>query len=143
MAASRDLVELRDLDANPALSAQQATCANPRCDEQFFRTPGPGRPRDFHSEDCRRSAERDLRKTLGQIEHLQHQAEQLRARASAYIRTSVGDDPGDLGPTPQELAAAREALAEVRGMSRFLEGHQDPLAEDLLKLYHAVAPLAR
>jgi hypothetical protein len=41
----------------------------------------------------------------------------------------------------EQRRAAAEALAEVRGMSRFLENHQGEFAADLLKLYRAVAPL--
>lgn len=125
---------------------QHGTCANPRCDEQFFRTPGPGRRKDFHSEDCRRSAERDLRRTLAQLRHHEIQAEQLRARAQSYTRThvetlDVEESETDLGPTADQRRAARDAVLEVRGMARFLENHQGDFAADLLKLYRAVEPV--
>ncbi len=139
--AERDVVEIpaaQDLE----LSSQQFTCANPRCDAQFQRRPGPGRRKDFHDDDCRRSAERDLRRTLALLEHHECQAEQLRARAAAYVRTNL--DEAD-GPSPAVTAEQRrlaaEAVAEVRGMSRFLENHQGEFAHDLLKLYSAVEPL--
>lgn len=121
---------------------QHGTCANPRCDEQFFRTPGPGRRKDFHSEDCRRSAERDLRRTLAQLAHHERQAEQLRARAQAYTRTQVADlADEDLGPTDEQRRTAVRAVDEVRGMSRFLENHQGEFAADLLTLFRAVEPV--
>jgi hypothetical protein len=121
---------------------QQGVCANPRCDEQFVRTPGPGRRKDFHNEECRRSAERDLRRTFARLEHHERQAEQLRARAAAYLRTSV--EPTDTivtGPTVAEAQAAREAMLEVRGAMPFLKKHEGEFATDLVRLYEAVAPV--
>ncbi|NYI47910.1 hypothetical protein BJ993_005056 [Nocardioides aromaticivorans] len=143
--AERRVIDLAEREGL-GLGGQQATCANPRCDEQFIRTSTRGRPKDFHDEDCRRAAERDLRRIQAQLAHHERQAEQLRARAGAYLRTSgeTGTDPaGGAGPTAEEMRVAREAIAEVRGMSRFLDGHQDEFARDLLKLWQAVEPLVR
>ena len=135
-----DLTELGD-------ARQHATCANPRCDEQFFRTPGPGRRKDFHSEECRRGAERDLRRTLAQLAHHERQAEQLRARARSYTRTQVtelsAEETDDLGPSDEQRRTALEAIAEVRGMARFLDNHQGEFAADLVKLLRAVEPVVR
>lgn len=127
------------------LAGQQFTCANPRCDEQFIRTASRGRPKDFHSEDCRRAAERDLRRVQAQLAHHERQAEQLRARMGAYLRTASDEAYPESGggPSADEVQAAREAIAEVRGMARFLEGHQDEFARDLLNLFRAVDPLIR
>jgi hypothetical protein len=140
--AERDVVGLPATQDDLGLASQQFTCANPRCDTQFQRRPGPGRRKDFHDDECRRSAERDLRRTLALLEHHERQAEQLRARAAAYMRTNL--DEAD-GPSPTVTAEQRrlaaEAVAEVRGMSRFLENHQGEFAQDLLKLYSAVDPL--
>lgn len=140
--AQRDVVELPDAGDGLGLASQQFTCANPRCDMQFQRRPGPGRRREFHHDDCRRDAERDLRRTLALLEHHERQAEQLKARAAAYVRTTLGDDDASLPMvTEKQRRTAAEAVAEVRGMSRFLENHQGEFAADLLKLYRAVAPL--
>ena len=140
--AEGSVIDLADREGL-GLGGQQFTCANPRCDEQFIRSSTRGRPRDFHSEDCRRAAERDLRRIQAQLAHHERQAEQLRARVGAYLRTSSDEGYSDRssGPTADEMQAAREAIAEVRGMARFLDGHQDEFARDLLKLYHAVEPL--
>lgn len=142
--AERSVIELAEREGL-GLGGQHFTCANPRCDEQFMRTASRGRPKDFHSEDCRRAALRDLRRIQAQLAHHERQAEQLRARAGAYLRTpatEAGDDTGH-GPTADELQVAREAIAEVRGMARFLDGHQDEFARDLLDLFRAVEPLVR
>lgn len=142
--AERSVIELAEREGL-GLGSQQFTCANPRCDEQFIRTASRGRPKDFHSEDCRRAALRDLRRIQAQLAHHERQADQLRARAGAYLRTSATDTDTDAssGPTVDEVRAAREAIAEVRGMARFLDGHQDELARDLLHLWRAVEPLVR
>lgn len=142
--AERRVIELADREVL-GLGGQQATCANPRCDEQFMRTASRGRPKDFHSEECRRASERDLRRIQAQLAHHEQQAEQLRARTAAYLRTTVsGTESGpNEGPSSEQMQAAREAIAEVRGMARFLDGHQDEFARDLLTLYRAVEPLFR
>lgn len=133
IAERRDDAEAEDL---------QATCANPRCDEQFIRTAGPGRRRDFHSEDCRRAAERDHRKLASRLEHYERQAEQTRARLGAYLRTNIEQSVTErTGPSLAEMERAREAIAEVRGMARFLPQHQSEFAQDLLNLFEAVEPL--
>jgi len=141
---SGDLVGFADDCDDAGLQVLQATCANPRCDEQFLRPVGPGRRKDFHSEECRRDAERDYRRLAGLLEHYERQADQMRARIAAYVRTNSDDviiDDG--GSSPVELDRAREAIAEVRGMARFLPKHQGEFAQDLLKLFEAVEPLVR
>ena len=139
---SGDVVDFADNRADGDFQVLEATCANPRCDEQFRRIVRPGRPKDFHSEDCRRSAEREQRRLAGLLSHYERQADQMRARIGAYLRTS-GEDTGDAGPSASEVAQAHEAIAEVRGMARFLPQHQGEFAPELLKLFEAVEPLVR
>jgi hypothetical protein len=134
------LAEHRD-DAE--LQVLEATCANPRCDEQFLRSVGPGRRKDFHSEECRRNAERDYRRMAGLLEHYNRQATQMRARIDAYLRTNCDDGVQSYGPSAAEVERARLAVAEVRGMARFLRNHEDEFAQDLLRLFEAVEPLVR
>jgi hypothetical protein len=131
-------------DGAADLHVLQATCANPRCDEQFMRGVGPGRRKDFHGEDCRRNAERDYRRLAGLLEHYERQAEQIRARVASYVRTNTDDMIVEVnGPSPAQLERARVAIAEVRGMARFLPKHQSEFAQDLLNLFEAVEPLVR
>lgn len=135
------VVELGDKQDEYGLGAQQHVCANPRCDVQFDRLLGPGRPKDFHDEDCRRSAEKDLRRILSQLAHYERQVATLKARAQSYVRTTVDDADLPAGPTTGQREAARDAIVKVSGMSRFLPNHQGEFAQDLLDLYSAVAPL--
>lgn len=139
--AGREVVELGAKHDELGLGAQQHTCANPRCDEEFVRLLAPGRPKDFHDEDCRRNAEKDLRRIRAKLKHHERQAEQLRARAGSYIRTTVDDADVVDGPTDAQLQAARDAVLVVSGMVRFLPGHQGEFAKELLDLFNAVEPV--
>lgn len=137
---SGDVVDFADRRDDGELQVLEATCANPKCDEQFRRTVGRGRPKDFHSEDCRRNAEREHRRLVSLLNHYERQADQVRARIGAYLRTA-GEDAVDVGPSVSDLARAREAVAEVRGMARFLPQHQGEFASELLALFEAVEPV--
>ena len=79
----RRVIELAEREGL-GLGGQQFTCANPRCDEQFIRTSARGRPKDFHSEDCRRAALRDLRRIMAQLAH-HERARVARRRAGAMV----------------------------------------------------------
>jgi len=138
---SGDVVDFADRRDDAEAQVLQATCANPRCDEQFLRPVSPGRRKDFHSEECRRNAERDHRRLAGLLEHYNRQADQMRARMSAYLRTNADDAAAPPGPTVDEIRCARESVAEVRGMARFLRGHQGEFAQELLRLFGAVEPV--
>ncbi len=140
---SGDVVGLAGRRSEGEILVLQATCANPRCDQEFDRDLGPGRRKDFHSEECRRRAEADRRKLTSRLEHYERQAETMRARLNAYIRNSNDGEPQTprAGATPEQIQRARDAIMQVRGMTRFLRGHQDEFAQDLLKLFDAVEPL--
>lgn len=138
---SGDIVGLAEHRDDADLQVLEATCANPRCDEQFQRAFGPGRRKDFHSEECRRNAERDHRRLAARLEHYDRQAEQVRARLGAYLRTNGDDGISSSGPSAAEVERARLAVAEVRGMARFLRNHEDAFAQDLLRLLDSVEPL--
>jgi hypothetical protein len=138
---SGDVVGLAEHRDDAEVQHLQATCANPRCDEQFLRLVGPGRRKDFHSEDCRRNAERDYRRLAGLLEHYNRQAAQMRARIAAYLRTNGDHEGKPSGPSAAEVERARVAVAEVRGMARFLRNHEDEFAQELLRLFEAVEPL--
>lgn len=139
--AGREVVELGAKHDELGLGSQQHTCANPRCDEEFDRLLTPGRPKDFHNEECRRSAERDLRRIRAKLRHHERQAEQLRARAGSYLRTNVEDGDVPDGPTDAQRKAAREAVIRVSGIAWLLPRHEDEFAQELLRFFNAVEPV--
>lgn len=118
------------------MADQQHTCANPRCDEQFFSAEDG---REFHSGDCRLAAEQDLRRIRAQLAHHERQVEHLRSRANAYPSSCGCSEIG--GPTQGQLRTARDAVLEVAGMSGFLASQSGEFADDLLRLYRAVEPV--
>jgi hypothetical protein len=67
----------------------------------------------------------------------------MRGRIAAYLRTDRGEEMQSSGPSAAEAERARLAVAEVRGMSRFLRNHEDEFAQELLRLFEAVEPLVR
>lgn len=78
------------LSVNRGLGGAERRRPAARCDETF-QDAGPGSRKDFHSEECRRSAERDLRRTFMQLAQHVRQAEQLRARVRSYTGTQVDE----------------------------------------------------
>ncbi|GAB36302.1 hypothetical protein [Gordonia otitidis] len=125
----------------------EITCANPRCDVRFTPVNGPGRKQTYHSTDCRKTALRDRRRLESQLAVLNQQAGLVRAQLAAY---NVSDDTTADGahadltePSNEEWAIARDAVAAVGGMSRFLVNNDGEFAADLLDLYRAVEPVVR
>jgi hypothetical protein len=68
-----------------------AACANPRCDEQLLVSLGGQRHR-YHSDECRRSAERDVLRAGRRVEHYRRQLVQATDELRAYLPA--------LSPTP-------------------------------------------
>jgi hypothetical protein len=140
-------------DASTALSAVSveeggedlpAYCANPLCRQEFRRKAGPGRRQEYHSELCRRTAEREYRRALQRLAHFENQAEQQRVFAAAFGRAvSAGDGEEDGLVTPDVRRAAEDAVVRVGGMLAFLRASEDPLAIELCAFHDAVEPVVR
>ena len=135
--AEHEVIQLPDRRPDPGAS-QTVLCANPSCSEQFQR-PRMGRPKDFHSDACRRDAERELRTLSALAAHHEDQLDSINARIASYKKTDLGEAGT---ASPQERQAAREVLAEMRGVARFLENHPSEFAGDLLRLLAAAETLA-
>lgn len=162
MAARRDttVVDLnaRRGAANPATppipgidsgESIEIVCANPRCDERFRPKRGAGKPQRYHSPDCRKSAVRDKKALQSQLSTLEGQVAQMRAQLVAY---GDGDIDGDVdggstttesGPSDQEWAQAREAVAAASAVVRYLANDPSPAAQDLVALLKGVEPVIR
>lgn len=118
-----------------------AYCANPLCRKEFRRKVGPGRRQEYCTELCRRTAEREYRRTLQRLAHLENQVEQHRNLAAAFGRGVSGEVDGENHLTPEDRRAAEDAVVRVGGMLTFLQGSDDPLAIELRALHAAVQPI--
>ncbi|MHB8793908.1 MAG: hypothetical protein ACYC90_00315 [Candidatus Nanopelagicales bacterium] len=114
----------------------QAFCADPKCRKSYDQMVGPGRPQLYCSETCRRRAQTDLRQLRSRLRHFEDVVSQLRIDVASHAREDGDDDPTD-GPRRK----AELAIAETAGAVRFLDERDDPAADQLRKLYAAVAPL--
>lgn len=115
-----------------------AYCALPSCRTEFRRTSGPGRRKDFCSDECRRAAEKDLRRLKSRFVHYENVVQQLKIDIAAFGRSS--DDEESVEQPDVAAQRASEALARAQGVLRFAP-NDDPLAAELLALVDAVAPL--
>jgi len=115
-----------------------AYCALPSCRNEFRRNAGPGRRKDFCSEECRRAAEKDLRKLKSRLVHFENLVQQLRIDIAAFGRSSDDADAVERPEVATQRAA--EALTRAQGVLLFAP-NDDPLAAELRALVDAVAPL--
>lgn len=128
-------------DDDQAVEDLAALCANVLCRKEFRRRVVPGRRQEFCTELCRRTAEREYRRTLQRLAHFESQVEQLRIQAAAFGRgvTAGADDHGAV--TPEQRRAAEDAITRVGGMMAFIRGSDEPLAVELCALYDAASPV--
>lgn len=123
----------------------QGTCALPTCQKLFTRATGPGRPAIFCGEPCRRTAQRERRAVRARLAHHERQVQQLRALVAAY--EPGAEEDGDVYAddlsftTPAEIRRAEDAVAEGRGMAKFLRNSDDPISVAFVELLEAVAPV--
>jgi hypothetical protein len=97
-----------------------------------------------------------MRRLQGQLELYRREAGLVEARLAAYahephetpaagdeIDTIDADADADVEVTAEQWAVAREAVARVGGMARFLTAEAGEFAQDLLDLHTAVEPIIR
>lgn len=111
-------------------------CARPMCRREFRRSTGPGRPRDYCSETCRRSAQKELRVARLRLARFEALVEQFRKDVAAF----TADSEGDLSDEASLRSQARAAVAEARGALPFLQKSEELGARALVTLYDGVAP---
>ena len=111
-------------------------CARPNCRKEFRRAGGPGRRRAYCNDFCRRQAEKELRQLQARLARFEALADQARADIAAHGRD---DDAAPIDP----MRAAEDALARVEGALVFAGQSPDPAAQELRRLYEAVAPVIR
>lgn len=111
-------------------------CARPNCRKEFRRAAGPGRRRAYCTDLCRRLAEKELRQLQARLTRFEVLADQARADIAAHGRE-------DETAPPDPIRTAEDALARVEGALIFAAQSPDPAAQELRRLYEAVAPVIR
>lgn len=109
-------------------------CARPICRREFRRTTGPGRPRAYCSELCRRSAQNELRLARQRLARFEALADQCRRDVAVFTADS---DPVGRDPRHQ----AQTALQTATGALPFIRNLDEPAAQAFVALYEGVAPL--
>lgn len=113
-------------------------CANPDCRREFRRSSGPGRPQEYCREQCRRDAERDLRRLHARQRRFENVLAQVHADIAAHGRTS--DSPASQTPS---LRAAEEALARAAAVAQYASEGDPRLLDELRNLLEHVSPVIR
>lgn len=110
-----------------------AFCARPACRQEYRRVTQPGRPQEYCSELCRRTAEKEMRRLRSRLHHFEDVVDQTKIDLAAHGRHE----------SPEIDAAARAvtALERTAGVLRFVSNSDDALADELWRLYEAVRPL--
>lgn len=131
------------LSPGPILGADDASagdmvdfCARPLCRREFRRAAGPGRPRDYCSDTCRRSAQKELRAAKLRLARFEALVAQFRLDVAAF----TADADSESLASSARRAQALDAVAEARGAAPFLAKSDDPAAHAFAALYAGVAP---
>lgn len=115
-------------------------CARPMCRREFRQSTGRGRRRDYCSEECRRLADRDYKRSKATVEHFERLARRQRYDVLAFGRAA---DEGDLGPLTVESAAvgAQASVARAEAVLRFVGDAEPRLVDELRALLDGIRPL--
>lgn len=117
-----------------------AYCARPRCREKFERAVGPGRPKDYCSDECRLTARDEQRTLRSRLAHFEDVVEQIRIDLAAFGRSS---DEAEMSASPERMARdASEALSRAEGVLRYAPD-SNPMSADLRDLVAAISPLLK
>jgi hypothetical protein len=115
-------------------------CARPMCRREFRQSAGRGRRRDYCSEECRRLADRDYKRSKATVEHFERLARRQRYDVLAFGRSVDGTDLGPLS-VESATAAAAASVARAEAVLRFV-GDADPrLVDELKALLEGIRPL--
>lgn len=112
-----------------------AFCARPACRQEYRRMTQPGRPQQYCSPVCRRTAEKELRRLRARLLHFQGVVKQTRIDLAAHGHDENAES------TIDAAAVASNALGRAAGVLRFVGDSNDPLADELQRLFDAVRPV--
>lgn len=84
-------------------------CARPKCRKEFRRQLGPGRRREYCSDECRRTAETEYKRTKAMLRRHEQLVAKFRADLAAFGRDEDG-------PESAEAVDVQVALARAEGI---------------------------
>lgn len=118
-------------------------CARLTCHKTIVQPSGRGRRREFCSETCRRSADRDYKRAKALVEHFERYLRKTRHEVAAYGRRADAED--GMGTPEDDARCLREAEVAVERARTIVEFSKepDPYLDELRCLVEAVRPLVR
>jgi hypothetical protein len=117
-------------------------CSYPKCRKEFRRAAKPGRPQEFCSEMCRRTAQNELRRAKARLTHYQALVLKLRIDVAAFGPDTTEDGGEERSLSLDARHQAESAVLRAEGVLKFAKP-DDPVWQELRKLYEAVAPIVR
>lgn len=136
--SQRQLSPVRQTGSLSAGELLVAYCARPKCRTKFERPSGPGRPKDYCSDECRLAARDEQRALRSRLAHFESVVEQIRIDIAAFGRSS--DDEAGTGDGLVARQRAYEALQRAEGALKYAPV-SNPVTQDLRELADAIAPL--
>lgn len=115
-------------------------CARPLCRKEFRRAVGPGRRQAYCSDFCRRTAERELRRTRIRLAHYESVVGMLRTDLAAFGKLESDGADSEGRPSLDDRREAEDAVRRAAGALAFAD-HDEPAVQELQRLYEAVLPL--
>lgn len=116
-------------------------CSRPRCRKPIQRTAGRGRRKEYCSDICRRTAEKELRQVRARLAHFEELVQKLRIDVAAYGKPDPGETAGEEPPLPHDAdQTAENAVRRALGALVFANP-DEPAVRELRLLCDAVAPI--
>lgn len=141
--ASRQLTPVTrgSSDTEPVDVEMTIRCARPACRQEFKRSTGLGRRRQYCGDTCRGNAEKEYRRAKAVVEQYESLLEQARADVATFGRDVEGDRPS----TPDEdrylTGVARDAWNRAQGAVSFAPAGDARVLDVLRDLVEATQPL--
>jgi hypothetical protein len=127
----------RGLEAEPLIDY----CWRPRCREPIQHTARPGRRKEYCSDICRRTAEKELRQVRARLAHFEELVQKLRIDVAAYGKPDIGETADETPPLPLVAhQTAENAVRRALGALVFANPDESAVRE-LKALCDAVAPI--
>lgn len=117
-------------------------CSYPKCRKEFRRAARPGRRQEFCSEICRRTAQNELRRARARLTHYEGLVLKLRIDVAAFGPDTTEDGDEERALSFDARQQAESAVLRAEGVLKFAKP-DDPVWQELRRLYEAVAPIVR